>query len=267
MKSIFITGGASGIGRAAAIRFAREGWLVGIGDVNEAGLDETAALVQPGRCSAYRLDVRDRAAWDKALASFAEIAGGGIDVVFSNAGVAVSGAFLKHSSADVDRMLDINLRGVINGAFAAYPWLQKRAPGSCLIQTASVAGGIYGTFGGAVYSATKAAVKSMTESLAMEWQAAGVRVADIMPSMINTPMMDELPLGKNEWDMRAELTKAGLEITSVEEVADQIWKVAHGRRVHTLVGKSARQMAMLARWFPGMLPRFLAKTARPFGFE
>jgi NAD(P)-dependent dehydrogenase (short-subunit alcohol dehydrogenase family) len=224
-------------------------------------------LIQQGHCSAYTLDVRDRAAWDKALAGFAEMAGGGIDVVFSNAGVAVSGPFLKHSDAEVNRMFDINVKGAINGAFAAFPWLQSRAPGSCLIQTASVAGGIYGTCGGAVYSATKAAVKSMTESLAMEWKAAGIRVADIMPSMINTPMMDELPIGKNEWDMRAELAKAGLEITSAEEVASNVWDVAHGKRVHTLVGKSAKQMGMLARWFPGLLPKFLARTARPFGFD
>lgn len=265
MKSIFITGGASGIGRATAIRFAREGWLVGIGDVNDAGLDETVALIPRGLCAAYRLDVRDRTAWDRALAAFAEFAGGRIDVVFSNAGIAVSGPFLQHGEAEVARLLDINVKGIINGALAAHPWLKSAGPGSCLVNTASAAGGYYGTAGGAVYSATKAAVKSLTESLAMEWAADGIRVADILPGMINSPMLDEKPLGKNEWDLRGELAKAGLEMTSTDDAANAVWNVVHGKRLHTPVGKSAKQMAFASRWLPGILPKFVGRTAKPFG--
>ena len=65
-KAIFITGGGSGIGRAVALRFAREGWLIGLADVNEAGLAQTAALLPAGASWTTRLDVRDRAAWDTA---------------------------------------------------------------------------------------------------------------------------------------------------------------------------------------------------------
>ncbi|MFX5693281.1 SDR family NAD(P)-dependent oxidoreductase, partial [Acinetobacter baumannii] len=80
-------GGGSGIGRATARKFASEGWFVGIGDISEEGMAGTQALLPPGRCWTTRLDVRDRAAWDAALAAFAEAAGGRIDVVFNNAGI------------------------------------------------------------------------------------------------------------------------------------------------------------------------------------
>jgi len=86
-KTIFITGGASGIGRAVAQRFAREGWFVGLADVNEPGMAETAAMLPAGRSSQHKLDVRERIAWDTALADCANAAGGRIDVVFNNAGI------------------------------------------------------------------------------------------------------------------------------------------------------------------------------------
>ena len=69
-KTIFITGGASGIGREVAVLFGQKGWFVGLADLNEAGLAETAALPPPGMSSTHRLDVRDRSAWDDVLASF-----------------------------------------------------------------------------------------------------------------------------------------------------------------------------------------------------
>jgi len=90
-KAIFITGGGSGIGRAVARRFAGEGWLVGLADVDEAGLAETAALLPDHASWTRRLDVRDRAAWNGALTAFAGVSGGRLDVLFNNAGVAHGG--------------------------------------------------------------------------------------------------------------------------------------------------------------------------------
>jgi len=86
-KSIFITGAASGLGREVARYFANVGWFVGLADVNEKGLDETAALLPAGQWSRHRLDVTDRAQWKAAVADFAKHTNGHMTVLFNNAGI------------------------------------------------------------------------------------------------------------------------------------------------------------------------------------
>ena len=262
-KAIFITGGGSGIGRAVAIKFASQGWHVGVADINEAGMAETAALLPAGRCFTVRLDVRDRAAWDEALAAFAAVAGG-IDVVFNNAGIPIGGALTDLATEEIERTLDINLKGVIFGAQAAYPWLKARAPGSCLLNTASAAG-IYGVPGGSVYSATKFGVRSMTESLDGEWAADGIAVRDLMPGFIETPLIDIAPNRKTNAPIRDRVMQAGLEITPVVEVAEAAWNAVHGERLHTLVGKTARSAQFAARFLPGLIRRRNRASGRPLG--
>ena len=254
-KAIFITGGGSGIGRAVAQRFAREGWLVGLADVNEAGLAETAALLPDGASWTHRLDVRDRAAWDVALAAFATASGGRLDVLFNNAGVAHGGPFADNPQSEIDQLIDVNFRGVVNGAHAAYPLL-KATPGSCLLNTASAAG-IYGAAGLAVYSATKFAVRAMTEALDIEWAGDGIRVRDLMPGFIDTPLLIPPAHAGTNQSMRESVVEAGLEFTPVEVVADTAWAAVTSPKLHHLVGKTARRLAFSARWMPGRLRKSL----------
>ena len=252
MKSIFITGGGSGIGRASAQLFAARGWFIGLGDINEAGMAETAALLPPGANFTSRLDVRSREDWDSALEAFAQAAGGRIDAVFSNAGIAHGGALVDLTESEIDQLIAVNFRGVINGARAAYPWLQKSAPGSCLLNTCS-ASALYGTGGLATYSATKFAVRAITEALDTEWQDDHIRVASIMPSFIDTPLLAGPANAGSNQQKRDTVIAAGLEFTPVESVAEAAWQAVHGVRTHTLVGKTARQMALAAKWAPGYL--------------
>lgn len=263
-KSIFITGAASGIGRAVAQRFAREGWFVGIADIDEAGMAATAALLPAGRSSQHRLDVRDRAAWDAALAAFAEAADGKIYVVFNNAGIPIGGQLPDLATEEIERVLDINLKGVIFGAQAAYPWLKASAPGSCLLNTASAAG-IYGTPGTSVYAATKFGVRGLTESLDAEWAPYGIKVHDLMPGFIDTPLLDHAPNRASNEDIRGRVREAGLEITPVSDVADAAWAAVHGDKVHTLVGPTARRLAFASRWMPGRLRKQVRGSSRPLG--
>lgn len=263
-KTIFITGGASGIGRAVAQRFAAEGWFVGLADINEAGMRETAALLPAGASSIHTLDVRDRAAWDDALAACATAAGGRIDVVFNNAGVPIGGHLTDLKTAEIERCLDINLKGVLFGAQAAYPWLKASAPGSCLLNTASAAG-IYGSSGMSVYCATKFAVRGITESLDAEWAGDGIKVASLMPGFIDTPLLDHAPnTGSNE-DIRGNVLGAGLEITPVSEVAETAWRAVHGDALHNRVGKTAHRLAFAARWMPGRLRKQMKTSLKPLG--
>jgi NAD(P)-dependent dehydrogenase (short-subunit alcohol dehydrogenase family) len=253
-RSIFITGGASGIGRAVALHFGAHGWFVGIADVNEAGMAETLSLIDGDAKFAHRLDVRDRAAWDDVLAAFAAAAGGRIDAMINNAGIGTGGALAELSKDEIDSCLDINLRGVLYGAQAAYPYLKASAPGSALVNIASAAG-LNGGSGMSVYSATKFGVRGIAESLDAEWAPDGIKVSSICPSFIDTPLLDGTGNRNANEDIRTRVKAAGLEITPVEQVAEAVWNAVHGDDLHYLVGKTARQLAFAKRWMPGKLRR------------
>ena len=256
MKAIFITGGGSGIGQATAVFFANKGWFVGLADVNAAGLAETAALLPADQSSQHIMDVRDRAAWESALADFAVKSGGRLDILFNNAGIGSGGPLAIMTESEIERVLDINLKGVFWGAQAGFPYLRK-TPGSALVSTSSAAG-LYAGPGMSVYSATKFGVRAMTESLDREWAADGVKARSIMPSFIDTPLLDGVSAGSNE-AIRETVRNAGLEFTPVEKVAQAVWDAAHGERVHTVVGKTARRLKWATTWAPWLLPKTLAR--------
>jgi NAD(P)-dependent dehydrogenase (short-subunit alcohol dehydrogenase family) len=146
---------------------------------------------------------------------------------------------------------------VIFGAQAAYPWLKRSAPGSCLLNTASAAG-IYGTPGASVYTATKFGVRGLTESLDAEWAPDGIEVRDLMPGFIDTPLLDHAPNRASNEDIRGRVKEAGLEITPVSQVADAAWAAIHGQTLHTLVGATARKLA-----FGALAARPRARRAGP----
>lgn len=257
-KAIFISGGGSGIGQATARLFAGKGWLVGIGDINPAGMDQTAAMLPAGLCSAHPLDVRDRAQWDAALTAFTQISGGRLDLLFNNAGIGSGGKWDELDPVEADRVIDINFRGVVNGIYAALPHL-RATPGSAIVNTGS-ASGFYGSAGLAVYSATKFAVRALTEALDIEFADQGIIVRDIMPGFIDTPLLNRVIPGSNQTS-RDRVMAAGLEFTPVERVAQAVWDAVHGEKVHTPVGKTAQQLAFAMRWMPGRLrKRMKART-------
>lgn len=263
-KAIFVTGGGSGIGRAIAKHFGDRGWFVGLGDINTEGMRETVELIGHGYTYSHTFDVRDRAAWDEALDAFSTATGGRIDVLANNAGIPLGGSLSENTPEEIERCLDINLKGVFWGAQAVLPYLQKTAPGSALINTASAAG-IYGTGGASVYSATKFGVRGMTESLDAEWSEFGIKVASICPSFIETPLIDHTPnAGANE-TIRQRVAEAGLELTQPEEVAQAVWDAVHGDKLHWIVGKTARQLAFGTRWMPGRVRKRSREMARPLG--
>jgi NAD(P)-dependent dehydrogenase (short-subunit alcohol dehydrogenase family) len=249
-KAIFITGGASGIGKATALHFAAQGWFVGLADVDQAGLVGTAALVPAGKVSTHIMDVRDRKAWEAALVDFWAASGGRLDVMFNNAGIARGGAFGDVAHDDHDLLIDVNFKGVVYGAEAALPWL-KKTPGSCLLNTCSAAG-IYGAPGLVTYAATKFAVRGLSEGLEAEWGPFGIKVRTLMPSFIDTPLLDVTTAGTNR-SAREGVQNAGLEFTPVEQVAQAAWDAVHGDKLHVPVGKTAKNLAFMARWAPGML--------------
>jgi NAD(P)-dependent dehydrogenase (short-subunit alcohol dehydrogenase family) len=258
-KAIFITGGASGIGRAVAQHFAGKGWFVGLADMNEAGMTETAALLPPGLSSIHRLDVRSRDEWRSALEAFWSVSGGRLDVLFNNAGIARGGLFADVSEEDHDLLIDVNFKGVVHGAEIGLAYL-KRTPESCLLNTCSAAG-LYGAAGLATYAATKFAVRGLTEGLDLEWAAYGIKVRSLMPGFIDTPLLDITTSGTNR-SAREGVKQAGLEFTPVERVAEAAWDAVHGTRIHLPVGPTAKRLAFMARFAPSFLRKTLDKASR-----
>ncbi|ODS59995.1 MAG: short-chain dehydrogenase [Erythrobacter sp. SCN 68-10] len=263
-RCIFITGGASGIGRATARLFAERGWFVAIADVNVAGMEDTLGLIEGGFKYMHRLDVRDRAAWDEALKAAHTAAGQRIDVVVNNAGVGAGGSLSEMAPDEIDRCLDINLKGVIYGAQAAYPFLKETAPGSALVNMASAAG-IAGSGGMSVYCATKFGVRAVSESLDAEWAPDGITVASICPSFIETPLLDGTGNRASNEPIRQRVLSAGIESTPVEHVAQAVWEAVHGTRLDYFVGATSKRMAFAKRWMPGKLRKQLRNSLRPLG--
>lgn len=252
MSSIFITGGAAGIGLATAERFGREGWTVGVYDVNQDALDKVKA--DHPDWIVGELDVRDSAQWTHALGEFTEKTGGKLDVLDNNAGILHEGLISEIDPDAIKRQIDIDALGVALGAQAAHPYL-KATPGSHLVNIAS-ASAIYGQPGIAVYSATKFFVAGLTEALELEWEHDDIRVVSIWPLWARTA------LAANE----AKSTKTlGVRITP-EQVADKVWESVHPTRQDKLlhrtsysVGAQTLVLGNAAKFIPNVLNRAVNK--------
>lgn len=185
-KKALITGAASGIGRATAIRFAAEGAVVTIADVNEAGLAETAAMMAtPPRLRAF-----DAASAESCRELIDFAAQDGLDVLCNIAGVLKWGATASFPVEDFELVMRVNATSVFVLCQAALPHLV--ASGGNIVNTASTAG-LQGIAYNAAYSASKHAVVGFTKSLAIEVAARGVRVNAICPGAVATPMTGTRP--------------------------------------------------------------------------
>jgi NAD(P)-dependent dehydrogenase (short-subunit alcohol dehydrogenase family) len=257
-KSIFITGAGSGIGRATAQLFAERGWFVGLFDVHAEGLEETAASLPEGQRLSMTFDVRDRPGWARAVEAFGQATGRRMHVLFNNAGVARGGWFEEVTPEDSDLVVDVNIKGVLNGVYAALPLLRE-TPGARIVNTASVAG-VYGTPRMAVYSATKHAVRGLTEALDLEFQRYGVRVADLMPWFIDTAMLQSNMNPDSNRRIKDSLVESKTPIYPVRMAAERAWDAAHGDELHYMVGKEAERARFAARFLPNMMRNRLKKS-------
>ncbi len=224
----FITGAASGIGRATAELFAGRGWWVGGADRDASGLERLREALGPDRCSVWELDVADPADWERVSAEVARETEGRLDLLFNNAGIGVVGLFEEIPLEQSRRIVEVNLLGVIQGIYAMLPLL-KATPGSLCFSTSSSAA----TFAApslAVYSATKFAVKGLTEALSVELARCEVRVADVLPGVIDTAIFDTSPvyvggreLGPTEKPSEVPAAKEGaFRLIAPEQVAEAV---------------------------------------------
>jgi NAD(P)-dependent dehydrogenase (short-subunit alcohol dehydrogenase family) len=260
MKSIFITGAASGMGREGAKLFCANGWRVGAIDRDHGGLESLARELPAERIWTRVVDVTDKAAFESALADFcADNPDGGLDMMWNNAGIGQGGFFEDVPYDATMRLVDINFKAVLTGAYLALPYL-KRATGSLMFSTSS-SSATYGMPNLAVYSATKHAVKGLTEALSIEWQRHGVRVADVLPGLIDTAILTSTPNHSeggttlDHDDLVAQAPKKGLfRLMPASSVADAAWHAyQHPTRLHWYVPDSIRWIDRIK----GLNPEFM----------
>ena len=228
-QAIFITGAASGMGRETAKLFAGKGWFVGATDVNTDGLKTLQQELGSENVWTQKLDVTSKADFDAALAAFAEKSGGRLDVMFNNAGIGESGWFEDVPYEAAMRVVQINFVGALNGAYAALPFL-KKTPNALLFTTSS-SSATYGMPRIAVYAATKHAVKGLTEALSVEWDRHGIRVADVLPGLIDTAILRSTPNRSgdapkpSEDEFYANAPKKGMfRLMPASSVAECVWR-------------------------------------------
>jgi len=254
-QSIFITGAASGMGRETAKLFHAKGWFVGAYDVNTDGLKTLEQEVGNDNCITGRLDVTNKADFDAAVAAFGAETGGRMDMLHSNAGIGESGWFEDVPFESALKVVQVNLIGVIASLYAALPLL-KATPNSLAFITSS-SSATYGMPRIAVYSATKHAVKGLTEALSVEFARHGVRVADVLPGLIDTAILRSTPnrsgdrAAPSEDEFYKNAPKKGMfRLMPASSVADCAWAAYHSDKLHWYVPPQIRRLDVMKALAP-----------------
>ncbi len=197
-----MTGGAAGIGRATALRFAQGGYAVSAWDVDEAGAAALVPVLQAAGAPAAegrKVDVTNPAAVDEAVAEVLARFGR-IDVLVNNAGIVRDAQLVKWkdgapvstmSEADFDKVISVNLKGVFLCTRAVSPHMIRQKSG--VVLNASSVVGLYGNFGQTNYAATKAGVISFTQTWARELGKFGIRVNAVAPGFVATDIIKAMP--------------------------------------------------------------------------
>jgi short-subunit dehydrogenase len=247
-QSAAITGAARGIGKATAQALLCQGMKVAIGDVDLAAAQQTAKELGPSTV-ALALDVTDRASFT-AFLDKAEEQLGPIDVLVNNAGIMPIGRFIDEDDLTAQRMVDINLHGVILGTKLAMERMVPRNRGH--IVNISSQAGKFGAPGGATYSATKHAVVGLSEAVRGELRLMKVNVdmSYVMPFVVNT----ELGGGLGE--------ARGMKVLQPTEVADAIVEALQTGRVEVWVPKSAKRTSVLGVLLPRRLSEGMARALK-----
>jgi NAD(P)-dependent dehydrogenase (short-subunit alcohol dehydrogenase family) len=228
-KVALVTGGGSGIGRATALAFGREGAQVVIGNRNVQRGEETVSMIcnAGGKATFKRTDVLV-AAEIEALVDHAVKTYGGLDLAFNNAGVEGDVApLVEQTEANYDAVMDINVKGVWLSMKYEIPRMLKRG-GGAIVNCSSVAG-LIGFPNMSIYMASKHAVIGLTKVAAIEYSARGIRINAVNPAVIDTEMVDRLAVGLSmKKDELAPLHPIG-RIGRVEEVAEAVLWLCSGK--------------------------------------
>jgi NADP-dependent 3-hydroxy acid dehydrogenase YdfG len=249
-RTAYLSGAASGIGRAMALRLAAHGCPVAIVDQDGDGLECTAAMIG-GPVLARRLDVRDRQAQLAFAAEVAEWAPAPLGLVFNNAGVATSQSIADGALEDDEWVIEINFGGIVNGTRAFLPILLAQNSGM-IVNTSSVFG-LVGMPNQSAYCASKFAVRGFTDSLRQELRGTGVRAATVHPGGVKTNIVRNARFHQESPDMTHDQAVERFEAlarTTPERAAEIIHAGCKAGKSRILVGPDAYAFDALARLMP-----------------
>ena len=264
-KVAVITGGGSGIGQALARELASRGCDLALVDVSNAGLRETQRLVEEHgvRVSTHIADVSSEEAM-RGLPGRVLDEHGKVNLLFNNAGITLARTFEGHSLEDWERIMGINLWGVVYGCHFFLPHLRQQAGEAHIVNLSSMVA-FMGPPGQSSYAATKSAIKGLSESLWAELRGEGIGVTVVHPGAIRTAIMQSA-LERAENRGAFARTKAAVDLMAMapEKAARIILKAVRGNRMRVVVGPDARLFESAKRAMPERVHRiFVAPWSRP----
>lgn len=246
-KRAFITGAASGLGKALAIELAQDGWTIGLADINLNKIALLTAEIEQlgGKALTYLLDVSDKNQYKAVTEKFLADTGG-IDLLFNNAGVGDGGSFETYELENYEWMVGINQMGVVYGCYYFIPIMKKQGYGHILNTASAAAIGCAPTMG--AYNMTKAAVVAISETLYGELMDHQIHVSCIQPTYFKTNISESARGGSVIQKVTQKfIDRSGLE---ADEVAKEILVRAGKKELYIILPKAAQKMWRLKRLAP-----------------
>lgn len=233
-----VTGGGSGLGKAFCLRLAAEGWHVGCSDVDLPAAQQTVTeiVAAGGLAQAEALDIADSLQWQQLRERLAT-QWPRLDLLINNAGICGTGEVGDCPLEDIERILDINLRGTINGCHTMIPWLKESSAGGQIVNISSIAG-VVSAPSMAAYNVSKAGVISLSETLYAELRPWRIGVTVVLPGFFESELTKRGTFHKDVQRHAAEQFTNRSSITA-EQVVEQTLRAVRKRKFFLVVGRRA----------------------------
>jgi len=262
MKRILITGGASGLGKALAEKYAQQGFSVCIADINQADGEALASALSKqfgNDCFYHRLDVTSEDEWQTIQQSIGE-RWQGLDIIVNNAGVASSGDIDQLPMSDFQWTLDVNVMGVAKGCYTFVPMLKKSK--GHVVNVASIAGLIHMSSMSA-YNTSKAAVVAMSETLLAELAPFGVGVSVVCPAFFKTNLTESM---RATHEGGIKIANKLMERSSIqaEDVARMVYQGVTSNKFYVVTHPKETWLWRIKRFIPSLYFAYMKRTAKKF---
>ncbi|NOZ39098.1 MAG: SDR family NAD(P)-dependent oxidoreductase [Planctomycetes bacterium] len=255
-KFALVTGAGSGLGRSFCLRLARDGWHVGVTDIDLAAAEKTLAtlVAASGSGEALHLDVTDAFGWQNLLQQL-QREWPQLDLLINNAGICGAGEIGEAPLEDFQTVFDVNFQGVLNGCHAMVPWMKETAPGGQIVNVASIFG-LVAPPTMAAYNVSKAAVVALSETLYGELLPHGIGVTLVAPGFFASQLVARGRFATAEQQQDARRYVANAEI-SADKVVAQTLTAIERNKLYVVLGRRARWIWRLKRWLPSWFAKIL----------